>query len=73
MNRKELIEELTKLQLKEKALKRALDVTYYDNNKRWKNFKDIKEVQDKIKSTKYKLRLLKEIQNENRNTNKPNN
>lgn len=62
MNRKELIEELTKLQLKEKALKRALDVTYYDNNKRWKNFKDIKEVQDKIKSTKYKLRLLKEME-----------
>ena len=58
MNKKELIEELSDLTLKEKALKRALDVTYYNNDKRIKNFKELKQV----KVVKYKLRLLKELE-----------
>lgn len=73
MNRRELIDELCELEMKEKAFKRALDVTYYDNNKRLKNFEGLKETQKQIKFVKMKLRLLKEMQNENRNTNKPNN
>lgn len=62
MNKKELIEELSDLTLKEKALKRALDVTYYNNNKRIKNFKELKQVKEQIKVVKYKLRLLKELE-----------
>lgn len=61
MNKKELIEELSDLTLKEKALKRALDVTYYNNDKRIKNFKELKQVKEQIKVVKYKLRLLKEL------------
>lgn len=62
MNRKELIDELTELELKEKAYKRALDVTYYDNNKRLNNFEQLKQVQNQIRFIKYKLRLLKEME-----------
>lgn len=62
MNKKELIEELSDLTLKEKALKRALDVTYYNNDKRIKNFKELKQVKEQIKVVKYKLRLLKELE-----------
>lgn len=62
MNRKELIDELTELELKEKAYKRALDVTYYDNNKRLNNFEQLKQVQKQIRFVKYKLRLLKEME-----------
>lgn len=62
MNKKELIEELSDLTLKEKALKRALDVTYYNNDKRIKNFKELKQVKEQIKIVKYKLRLLKELE-----------
>lgn len=62
MNKKELIEELSDLTLKEKALKRALDVTYYNNDKRIKNFKELKQIKEQIKVVKYKLRLLKELE-----------
>ena len=62
MNKKSLIEELSDLTLKEKALKRALDVTYYNNDKRNENFRKLKEVKYQIKVVKYKLRLLKEIE-----------
>lgn len=62
MNRKELIDELTELELEEKAYKRALDVTYYDNNKRLNNFEQLKQVQKQIRFVKYKLRLLKEME-----------
>lgn len=62
MNRKKLIDELTELELKEKAYKRALDVTYYDNNKRLNNFEQLKQVQKQIRFIKYKLRLLKEME-----------
>ena len=74
MNREELIDELTKLEIQEKAYKRALDVTYFNNDKRTKNFADLKKVQMQIKLVKYKLRILKEMhKNENRNTTKSSN
>lgn len=74
MNREELIDELTKLEIQEKAYKRALDVTYFNNDKRTKNFADLKKVQKQIQLVKYKLRILKEMhKNDNRNTTKSSN
>lgn len=64
MKHNELIEELSKLTLQEKSLKRNLDVCYYDSKKREKLFKEIDETKNKIKKIKFKIRLEREIKNE---------
>ncbi len=63
MKHNELIEELSKLTLQEKSLKRNLDVCYYDSKKREKLFKEIDEVKKKIKKIKFKIRLEREMKN----------
>ena len=63
MKHNELIEELSKLTLQEKSLKRNLDVCYYDSKKREKLFKEIDKVKKEIKKIKFKIRLEREMKN----------
>lgn len=56
-----LIEELTKLRIKEKAYKRFLDLKYYDNEQRSKFFNELKEIKKDIRKIKFKIRLEKEL------------
>ena len=66
---KELISELSKLELQRKSIIRNLDKYYYDYKLRTKLFYDLKEVENDIKKVKFKLKLEKEKKNENNNTN----
>lgn len=68
MKNNNLIERLSGLQLKEKALLRELDIVYNDFELRTKTFNKIKEVKSEINKVKFKLRLEKELRkNENNN------
>lgn len=69
MKHNELIEKLSNLKLEEKNLKRVLDVYYRDENMRTKAFNKIKKVKKEIEQIKFKLKLEREINNENNNTN----
>ncbi len=69
MKHNELIERLSNLKLEEKNLKRVLDVYYRDENMRTKAFNKIKKVKKDIEQIKFKLKLEKELKNENNNTN----
>ena len=55
----ELINQLSKLTLEEKALKRHIDRNYYNLKVRTKLFVRLKEVQNEINKVKFKLRLAK--------------
>lgn len=57
----ELIEELSKLKLEEKSLKRSIDVTYYDKEKRTKYFLELRKVKNQIENVKFRIRLNKEL------------
>lgn len=71
---KELIEKLSNLQMKERYLKRYLDINYYDEEKRNFYFDEIRKVKDEIRKVNFMLRLNKEKKNvENSNTIEPNN
>ena len=61
MDRKSLINELTNLDLKEKFLKRQLDILGFDYDKRIKLFNELKEVKKQKKEIKFKLQLIKEL------------
>ena len=66
---KELIEKLSNLQMKERYLKRYLDINYYDEEKRNFYFDEIRKVKDEIQKVNFMLRLNKEKKNvENSNT-----
>ena len=69
MKHNELIERLSNLKLEEKNLKRVLDVYYRDENMRTKAFNKIKKIKKEMEQIKFKLRLEKELKNENNNTN----
>ena len=71
LERKELMDKLTQLELEEKAYKRLLDCFYYDYNKRTYYFNLLKKTQKEIPKIKFQLRLIKEMKNnaKNRNTN----
>jgi hypothetical protein len=60
MNRYELVEKLSKLSIEKNFVKRQLD-TNYDVKRRTKFFNELKRVEKEIEETKFKLRLLKEI------------
>lgn len=60
MNNK-LIDELTMLKLKEKNLKRVLDIYFYDPKKRENNFKELKKVKKDIEKIKFKLRIERKM------------
>lgn len=59
-----LIDKLSKLKLEETCVKRNLDRYYRDANKRKRLFARLKEVQKEISSTKFKIRLEREMKNE---------
>lgn len=60
----ELINQLSKLKLEEKALKRHIDRNYYNAEVRRKLFVRLKEVQNEIDRVKFKIRIAKEKKNE---------
>lgn len=62
----ELINQLSKLTLEEKALKRHIDRNYYNLNVRTKLFARLKIVQSEINRVKFKLKLEKEKKNDNK-------
>lgn len=75
LERKELMDKLTQLELEEKAYKRLLDCFYYDYNKRTYYFNLLKKTQKEISKVKFRLKLIKEMKKENvknRNTNSTN-
>lgn len=61
MKRYELVERLSKLSIEKSFIKRQLD-TNYDVKRRNKFFGELKRVEKEIDETKFKLRLLKEIE-----------
>lgn len=61
MNRKEVLEELTNLEIEQKYLKRQLDLNYYNKDKRVQIFNQIKDNKKKIDEVKFKLNVLKEM------------
>lgn len=65
----ELINQLSKLTLEEKALKRNLNRNYYNIEIRNKLFNDLNSIQNEIKRVKFKIRMEKEKRNGNNNTN----
>ena len=64
-----LIDDLTKLCAEEKALKRVLDITYYDENKRTEMFAKLKECKKNIEKVKFKIRMERELNVKDNNTN----
>ena len=60
MNNK-LIDELTLLNLKEKNLKRVLDVYFYDPQKRTNAFNELKQVKKDIEKIKFKLKIERKM------------
>lgn len=75
LERKELMDKLTQLELEEKAYKRLLDCFYYDYNKRTYYFNLLKKTQKEIPKVKFRLKVIKEMKKnvKNRNTNSTNN
>ena len=64
-----LIDKLSMLVLKEKNLKRVLDIYYYDPRKRTEAFNELKQVKNDIEKVKFKLKIEREIKNGNNNKN----
>lgn len=60
----ELINQLSKLTLEEKALKRNLNRNYYNIEIRNKLFNDLNSIQNEIKRVKFKIRMEKEKRND---------
>lgn len=60
----DLLNELAQLTLKEKMIKRCLDVKCFDDESRRKCFVELQEIKKKIEKVKFKLRLEKEMKNE---------
>ena len=75
LERKELMDKLTQLELEEKAYKRLLDCFYYDYNKRTYYFNLLKKTQKEIPKVKFRLKVIKEMKKnvKNRNTDSTNN
>lgn len=59
----ELISQLSELQLKEQAYKRNLDIKYYDKNKRYELFEELKKIKREIELLKFKIRLERTMKN----------
>lgn len=64
-----LISKLSELEMKQNHLKRCLDVTYYNNEKRKKFFEEIKEVKKEINNVKFQIRLEREMKKNVENSN----
>ena len=63
-----LIDRLTQLDLEEKSLKRNLDKYYCSPRIKTRLFKKIKEIKKERERIIFKLRLERELKNENNNT-----
>ena len=60
MNNK-LIDELAMLKLKEKNLKKVLDIYFYDPKKRTDAFNELKTIKKDIEKIKFKLRIERKM------------
>jgi len=56
-----LIDKLAILNLKEKNLKRVIDIYFYDAQKRTDAFNELKKVKKEIEKTKFKLKMEREM------------
>lgn len=63
-----LLDDLTNLKNEEKALRRCLDISYYDNEKRTELFKKLKECKINIEKVKFKIRMERKLNVKNNNT-----
>jgi hypothetical protein len=63
-----LLEDLTNLKNEEKALRRCLDISYYDNEKRTELFKKLKECKINIEKVKFKIRMERKLNVKDNNT-----
>lgn len=59
-----LINELAELTMNEKMIKRCLDVKCFDDESRRKCFVELQEIKRRIEKVKFKLRVEKEMKNE---------
>jgi len=62
----ELINQLSKLELEKKAIKRNLNKNYYNASIRNKLFLDLDAIDNEIKKVKFKIRLERERNNDNK-------
>jgi len=67
----ELINKLSELKLEETCLKRNLDANYLKKDIRKKMFGRLKQNKDEQNKIKFKLRMERELKNENNNTDYP--
>ena len=63
-----LIDDLSKLNAEEKALKRSLDISYYDSNKRTEMFNKLEECKKNIEKVKFKIRMERKLNVKDCNT-----
>ena len=68
MTRNELLDELVKLDLEEKSVKRSLDLNYLKPKTRTKMFYKLRDIKNEKEKIKFRLRLERELKNENNNT-----
>lgn len=62
-----LLDELTKLDLEERSLKRNLDRYYRDEKVRTRLFGKISQIEKQKEKVKFKLKLERKLKNENSN------
>ena len=62
-----LIDELTKIEMEEKAIKRNLDRYYRDERCRTRCYYRLRDLKHMKERLKFKIRLEKELKNENNN------
>lgn len=68
-----LLEDLTNLKNEEKALRRCLDISYYDNEKRTELFRKLKECKSNIEKVKFKIRMERKLNVKDNNTDESDN
>lgn len=63
------LDKLTMLKATKIALKRQLDINFYDDEKKCKLFQKIDECNKEIEKVKFKIRIERKLKDENSNTN----
>ena len=70
MTRNELLDELVKIEIEEKSVKRNLDINYLNPSTRTKMFYRLNELKKMKKKVKFMLSMERKMKNENNNTNR---
>lgn len=64
MTRNELLDELVKIEIEEKSVKRNLDINYLNQSTRTKMFYRLKELKKMKKKVKFMLSMERKMKNE---------